>query len=137
MILGIFLIAGIVATSGCTDSGTGNYLTPISKFDVVSYKASVHTANLNQLINPDSFTGQKFKVTGTIFQISVNDDGTTDILLNTPQSTSYNDRIYITYGGNTSFVKGDKVAVYGGSYNYESVEGYNIILPWIKAVYIE
>lgn len=141
-ILVLALIISIIGISGCTSNASNSdYLTPISQSEASSYMASCTQPNLAELIkDPNSFIGQKIKVTGTIFQITQNNDGSTYILLDTPQTTSYTDRVYITYGGKTSFVKGDKITAYGidgGSYSYKSVEGYQITLPFIKAVYIK
>ena len=140
-ILILILIIVVIGISGCTSNASNSYyLTPISQADAPSYIASCTQPSLAELIkNPNSFTDQKIKVTGTIFQITQNNDSTTYILLDTPQTTSYTDRVFITYGGKTSFVKGDKITAYGvdgGSYSYKSVEGYSITLPFLKAVYI-
>ncbi len=136
------LIVSVVGISGCTssDSSSINVLQPIPASQTDSYKASAQTIPLaNMLKNPDTYKGQKIKVTGEIFQIQES-SGSTFILLNTPETTSYSDRVAVTYGGSVSFVKGDTITAYGeggGAYSYKSQEGYDITIPLIKAVLIE
>lgn len=140
-IIGVLVV--VVMASGCvSDSGTdSNYLQPISANDSASYKAAAQEIPLADLLkNANDYSGKKIKQSGTIFQITENSDGTTDILLNTPDTTSYSDRVYVTYNGKVSYVKGDEITVYGevgGTYSYTSQENYQITLPLIKAVLIE
>lgn len=136
------LVLLVVTISGCTyNIPFFNYLDSIPQSDVSSYNASCAQPSLNELVkNPDSFFGKKIKASGTIFQIWENWDGTTNIILDMPESYSYVDRVYITYNGKIPFVKGDNITAYGeggGKYSYESVEDYDITLPLLKAVYIE
>ena len=111
------------------------YLNPISSNDVASYKSSCTHIPLNDMFqNPDSYKGQKIVETGQIVNISVNDDGVTEMLLNTPETDRNFTRLFVTYKGATSFMPGDNIAAYG---QVDTFTVYDIEQPFLKAVYIE
>ena len=111
------------------------YLNPISTNDIASYKSSCTHIPLNDMFSsPDSYKGQKIVETGQIVNISVNDEGVTEMLLDTPETDRNFTRLFVTYKGETSFVPGDNIAAYG---QVDTFTVYDIEQPFLKAVYIE
>ncbi len=99
------------------------------------YKASCKKISYKQLEkNPDKYTGQRVKFTGTIFQIQESGDFTSILL-----DVGGYDNISVLYDGTTNAVEDSEITVYGeilGSYTYESVAGYQITVPQMSAKYI-
>jgi len=99
------------------------------------YKASCKKISYKQLEkNPDKYTGQRVKFTGTIFQIQESGDFTSILL-----DVGGYDNISVLYDGTTDAVEDSSITVYGeimGSYTYESVAGYQITVPQMNAKYI-
>ena len=111
------------------------YLNPISSNDVASYKSSCTHIPLNDMFSsPSSYKGQKIVETGQIVNISVNDEGVTEMLLDTPETDRNFTRLFVTYKGETLFVPGDNIAAYC---QVDTFTFYDIEQPFLKAVYIE
>ena len=111
------------------------YLNSIPIGEVASYKASCKNIDLTVMMqNPDSYKGQKIIETGQIYNMTINDDGVTEMLLNTPETTSDLTRLFVTYKGTTPYSIGDNIAAYGEE---DSFTVYNIKMPFLKSVYIE
>ncbi|MFF2501137.1 hypothetical protein [Peribacillus sp. NPDC058075] len=92
--------------------------------------------------NPDAFTGEFVKFQGEILQII--EDGTqADIRLAVTKGSygyDFNDVVYVTYQGTTTFIEEDVITVYGtvqGGHTYESTAGHTITLPLIEADIVE
>lgn len=52
----------------------------------------------------------------------------------------FNDVVYVTYQGTTTFIEEDVITIYGtvqGSHTYESTAGHTITIPLIEADIIE
>jgi hypothetical protein len=84
--------------------------------------------------SPSSYKGQKIVETGQIVNISVNDEGVTEMLLDTPETDRNFTRLFVTYKGETLFVPGDNIVAYG---QVDTFTVYDIEQPFLKAVYIE
>ena len=100
----------------------------------------IRFAELNK--NPEKYSGEFVKYQGEIIQIMEDESSSVIRLAVTMDSYGYdfNDVVYITYDGTTSFVDEDEITVYGtvkGSHTYESTAGYEITLPLIEAEIIE
>ncbi len=99
------------------------------------YKASCKKISYKQLEkNPDKYTGQRVKFTGTVFQIQESGDFTSILL-----DVGGYDNVSVLYDGTTNAVEDSTITIYGeimGSYTYESVAGYQITVPQMNAKYI-
>lgn len=147
-ILGIVIVVVLILAlafggSGDTSSDTSDtssdttYVEPVLSED--EYKANCTTdISYKQLEkNANSFFGEKYKVSGEVFQIGEY-GGETWMLLAT--SGSYDNLMYVTYPGTIDVYEGDYVTVWGeiyGDYSYTSKANYQLTVPWISAKYIE
>ncbi|MDF2791135.1 MAG: hypothetical protein K0S80_4237, partial [Neobacillus sp.] len=110
---------------------------------VVNKKASAKVIRYAELEkNPDKYSGEYVKYRGQIVQI-MEDDGYTVIRLSVTQDSfgwSSDNIVFVTYVGETKYVKNDVVTVYGslnGSKTYESEAGYQITIPSMEAEFID
>jgi len=105
------------------------------------YKASTKPINYKQLIkDPAGRKGEAVSLKGKVFQVQPDtlDDGTKYelFMMNT---SAYGDNVAVIYPSTTEYTKDDTLRVWGeviGSYDYESVAGYNLSIPLIRAGYI-
>lgn len=111
------------------------YLNPISKNDVNAYKASCKQVSVEALSqNPDAYNKQRITETGQIVNITVNDDGVTEMLLVTPETNRDFTRLFVTYKGKLPYNIGDSITAYGEE---DTLIVYQIKMPFLKSVYTE
>ena len=90
--------------------------------------------------NPDTYTGNKIKISGKVLQA----DSSGDICYaRVAMNNSYDTVIFVTYDKDLlsyRLLEDDKITVYGtslGVYSYEAVSGATITIPWLNADMIE
>lgn len=106
-------------------------------------KDSAKTVRYGELKkNPNAFADEYVKFQGEILQIM--EDGTqADIRLAVTKDSygyDFNDVVYVTYQGTTTFIEEDVITIYGtvqGSHTYESTAGHTITIPLIEANIME
>ena len=89
--------------------------------------------------NPDKFTGQKVKYSGSVVQIQEDANGGGYLRMSLSNNI-LDDIVWVTYSQSTDAVEGDTVTVYGfisGSTTYTSQANYQITVPGITAAVIE
>ena len=90
--------------------------------------------------NPDTYKGQKIKITGKVLQAETSDS---TCYARIAMNSNYDTVIFVTYDAKLlgyRLLEDDQVAVYGksyGVYSYEAVSGATITIPWIHADIIE
>ena len=90
--------------------------------------------------NPDTYKGQKIKITGKVLQAETSDS---TCYARIAMNSSYDTVIFVTYDASLlgyRLLEDDQVTVYGtsyGVYSYEAVSGATITIPWIHADIIE
>ncbi|MBU2009037.1 MAG: hypothetical protein KJ624_04245 [Chloroflexi bacterium] len=90
--------------------------------------------------SPDKYKGIKVAYKGEIVQIMERGQSTTIRMNITKATYGWDDTIYVTYDGITLAVEDDIVQIWGevqGAYTYESIAGWKVTLPWVKAKYVE
>lgn len=108
--------------------------------DLIATADTINYAELEK--NPYKFNDVFVTYTGEVIQIIEYEKNTTIRLAITQTASGYssNDILYLTYHGETPFLKNDIITIYGfirGSHVYESQAGYNISLPHLDVVVIE
>jgi hypothetical protein len=110
--------------------------------DEATYKAQCQPMEFRVLNkNPDAYKGQKYYTVGQVVQV-LEEYGSTDIRLNVTRDQwgYWDDTIYVTYSGSVPAYEDSIIKIWGeiqGSYTYESIAGWTITLPLVKAKYIE
>lgn len=92
------------------------------------------------LRTPDSFFGMTYSLSGSIFQITKQKDSIVEFLLNTGSNDEYVYVIYFYKDGESKFLEGDELTIYGTFYilyDYVSVLGTSHSIPQISAEFIE
>ena len=90
--------------------------------------------------NPDTYMGEKVKVSGKVLQTG-EDSGISYLRL--AMNSSYDTIVFVTYDSKDisyRLLENDMVTVYGsafGVYSYQAVSGATITIPWILATYVE
>jgi len=125
------------------DSKEQAYIQAKKEKEIADYKASCKTYEFRVLKkDADSLKGERIKLKGEVLQI-LEQSGSADIRLavtRTSYGWSYNDVVYVVYLGTTDIYEEDVITVWGevsGSYTYESIAGYNITLPLVRAKYLQ
>jgi hypothetical protein len=139
---GVVLILVGLALCSRAPTTSPSKLSPGIILSPEEYKASCRTDLAFKELdkNPDKYKGIKVTYRGQIVQIMERGQ-TTSIRMNiTREIYGWGDTIYVTYEGTTPALEDDIIQVWGevqGSNTYESIAGWKITLPLVKAKYVE